>query len=112
RTASAPALGISLVREILAIRRRGIDTCVDLEFFARATALIAFLTGARSRVGLHAFAGAGPYRGDLFTHRVLYNPHLHTSAMFATLMSALAIDPRLLPTHPIALPAGTTPPRF
>ena len=32
------------------------------------------------------------------THRLLYNPHLHTSAMFQVLVEALTVDPRRLPT--------------
>ena len=56
------------------IRRLGIDATVDMEFFARAPAVLAFLTGARRRVGLHRFTTEGPYRGDLLTHRVAAQP--------------------------------------
>src|SRR5262249_1613534 len=63
------------------LRRLGVDATLDLEFFARSSAALAYLSGARSRVGLHAF-GRGPYRGDLMTHRLLFNPHLHTAQTF------------------------------
>jgi ADP-heptose:LPS heptosyltransferase len=80
------------------IRRRQIDAAVDFEFFARFSAALTWLTKARWRAGMHAFFGEGPFRGDLFTHRVLYNPHIHTSAMFVSLVEALMRPARQLPT--------------
>ncbi|MGB5513065.1 MAG: glycosyltransferase family 9 protein, partial [Thermoanaerobaculia bacterium] len=50
--------------------REGIDSAVDFEFFAHASAILAYLSGASRRVGYHSFAGEGAYRGDLFTHRL------------------------------------------
>jgi ADP-heptose:LPS heptosyltransferase len=87
-----------------AIRRMRFDAAIDLEFFARSSAAFAFLTGAVRRVGFHTFYGEGPYRGDLMTHRLLYNPYLHTSQIFALMVAALAADPANLPTF------GTKPP--
>jgi len=78
-------------------RRMGIDTTVDMEFFARASAIIAYLTGARKRVGLHRFTSEGPYRGDLMTHRVQYNPHLHTAISYRSLVEAISYDPSDIP---------------
>ena len=42
---------------MLTARRRGIDTVIDMEFFSRASAIFAFLSGASTRVGLHRFTG-------------------------------------------------------
>ena len=70
-----------------------LDAAIDMEFFARGSAVIAFLSGARARVGFHTWYAAGPYRGDLFTHRLLYNPHLHTTTTFQVLVEALRRDP-------------------
>jgi ADP-heptose:LPS heptosyltransferase len=85
---------------LAAIRRMRPDAAVDLEFFARGSAVLAFLSGARRRVGFHGFFRDAPYRGDLMTHRVLYNPHLHTSEAFLSLVEALGRDPTTLPTFP------------
>lgn len=92
------ALAIDTLRAILKLRRLGIDAVVDLEFLTRFSAMVSFLTGAKSRVGFHAFFGDGPYRGNLMTHRLLYNPHLHTSQTFEMMVEALTRDPRQLPT--------------
>lgn len=70
----------------LALRRRGIDTTLDLEFFSRASAAFAFLSGATTRVGLHRFTSELPYRGDLMTHRVIYNPYLHVAVQYSLMV--------------------------
>ena len=111
-TQSAWAMAASCGRRLREIRRRRIDACIDLEFFARFSAAIAYLTGARRRVGFHAYFGEGPYRGDLFTHRVLYNPHLPTGRTFTSLVLALDVDPAQLPALPFAPPPAAAPPRF
>ncbi len=82
------------------LRKLRIDVAIDLEFFARSSALLALLSGARVRVGFHAYYGEGPYRGLLMTHRVRYNPHLHTATAFSILVHALDYPPAAFPTFP------------
>jgi ADP-heptose:LPS heptosyltransferase len=77
------------LRALLRVRRKRLDSAVDLEFFARGSAVLTFLSGARQRVGFHTFFGDGPYRGDLMTHRLSYNPYLHTSQIFLLMVTAL-----------------------
>ncbi len=86
------------------IRRMRFESAVDLEFFARFSAAFCFLTGARRRVGFHTFYSEGPYRGDLMTHRLLYNPYLHTSQIFTLMVEALRADPAQLPTFGVEPP--------
>src|SRR5882762_6438371 len=97
-TKSPFRLATDAMRAVLRLREIGIDAVVDLEFLARFSAILTFMTGAKSRVGFHTFFGGGPYRGDLMTHRLLYNPHLHTSQMFEAMVEALTRDPAVLPT--------------
>jgi ADP-heptose:LPS heptosyltransferase len=82
-------LGWQALRALMRIRRRRLDAAVDLEFFSRGSAVLTFLSGARQRVGFHTFFGDGPYRGDLMTHRLSYNPYLHTSQTFLLMVAAL-----------------------
>src|SRR5947209_16034471 len=91
-------LATCALRAVLRVRKIGIDAVVDMEFLTRFSAILTFTTGAKSRVGFHTFFGDGPYRGDLMTHRLLYNPHLHTSQMFEAMVEALTRDPAVLPT--------------
>ena len=105
----------SAILALLHLRRLRVSAIIDLEFFARSSALLAFLSGAPSRVGFHAFFGEGPYRGNLMTHRIRYNPHLHTTQTFAMLVAALDVPvgdfPRfdLLPAKPADAPICFSP---
>jgi len=89
---------LSTLRSVYRVRKIRVDAVVDMEFLTRFSAILTFTTGAKSRVGFHTFFGDGPYRGDLMTHRLLYNPHLHTSQMFEAMVEALTRDPAVLPT--------------
>jgi ADP-heptose:LPS heptosyltransferase len=95
---SLTGLALSTLRAVRRMWGLKLDAAIDMEFFARGSAVITFLSGARARVGFHTWYAAGPYRGDLFTHRLLYNPHLHTATMFQVLVETLRSDPAELPT--------------
>jgi len=56
---------VDFLQAAMTIRRHRIDTVIDMEFFSRASAIFAFMTGAATRVGLHRFTGELPYRGNL-----------------------------------------------
>jgi ADP-heptose:LPS heptosyltransferase len=86
------------------IRKLHIDAAVDFEFFARSSAILTWLSGAGIRVGLHSFADESPYRGDLMTHRLNYNPHLHTSLMFEVMVDAINLPAEDMPRLNINLP--------
>ena len=67
---------------LISARRQNIDTVIDLELFSRFTALLTGLCGARHRVGYHIFHGEGLWRGNMLTHKVHYNPHIHIAKNF------------------------------
>ena len=98
RSDSLAGLLHSLPPVLARLRRLRLDAAVDLEFFARSSALLTWASGAARRVGFHAWFGEGPYRGNLMTHRVRYNPHLHTTQTFAALVRALDVGPEDFPT--------------
>lgn len=81
------------IRALLAMRSRRVDTIIDMEFFSRASAICAFLSGARIRVGLHRFTGELPYRGNLMTHRMQYLPHVHITQQYTVLLEAAFVEP-------------------
>src|ERR1700761_1599552 len=88
RTGSAMRLMFSMIGTLWRIRKMGVDATVDMEFYSRASAILAFLSGAKRRVGLHRFNSEGPYRGDLLTHRIQYNPYIHTAIQYHLLVEA------------------------
>lgn len=91
-------------------RRLGVDAAVDLEFFARSSAIFTALSGARTRVGLHGRGAEGPWRGGLMTHRARYNPHLHTASTFRHLVDLIGVDPSTLPASGIEAVIDDRPP--
>jgi ADP-heptose:LPS heptosyltransferase len=104
RTQGLLRMGVSTLKAMSRLQRLNFDAAVDMEFFSRGSAAIAFLSGAKTRAGFHAFFGGGPYRGDLMTHRLCYNPHLHTATTFRVLTEALTQDPAQLPALDFAPP--------
>jgi len=92
------------------LRDVGVDTVIDMEFFSRASAIFGYLSGATTRVGLHRFTGELPYRGDLLTHRVQYNPHLHISMQYSVLVESAfleTLDEPLLKVPAMVMGDGT-----
>ncbi len=91
------ALLIDTVKFFLWTRKNKIDTVVDLELFSRFTALLTGLTGAARKVGFYSFHNEGLYRGELLTHRVGYNPHIHIAKNFIAMINSLITDDKELP---------------
>ena len=114
RTGSLFEILKTAIERLFEIRGKRLEALVDLEFFSRATAAFCFLTGIPKRVGFHAYFSEGPWRGDLFTHRPRYNPHMHTSSTFRSLVAALDADPEAFPQFDWVQPdpAAYEPPRF
>jgi ADP-heptose:LPS heptosyltransferase len=75
-------------RFLIWTRTKQIDTVIDLELFSRFSALMTALSGARNRVGFHAFYNEGLYRGSFLTHKVAYNPSIHIAKNFVSLINA------------------------
>lgn len=92
------------IKAILRIRKLHIDAAINFEFFARFPAILTYLSGAKIRVGFHTFADESPYTGDLMTHRMCYNPHLHTSQTFETMVEAVNLPAEEMPRLNIDVP--------
>jgi len=85
--------GLSFVRDTLLfpwhVRRQRIDTVINMEAFVRYSSVLSYVSGARRRVGFHRFNQEGLYVGNLLTHEVLYNAHVHAAQTFLDLVHAL-----------------------
>jgi ADP-heptose:LPS heptosyltransferase len=93
--------GLAMVRDTLRFPRRArarrIDTVVNMEAFVRYSSLLSYLSGACRRVGFHRFNQEGLYAGDLLTHKVIYNAHIHAAHTFLDLVHALDAPPSQVP---------------
>jgi ADP-heptose:LPS heptosyltransferase len=83
------ALAVDTLRFLRWVRKANIDTVVDMELFSRYSGLLTGLSGARRRVGFHRFRAEGLYRGEMLTHRVNYNGHIHMAKNFVCMINAL-----------------------
>lgn len=92
------------LRFILKARRLRIDTVLDMEFFSRASAILNYLTGATKRVGYHRYTSELPYRGNLMTHRLQYNPYLHVALAYLLLVESSLIAPADYPLPKMKMP--------
>ncbi|BBP42781.1 glycosyltransferase family 9 protein [Thiosulfativibrio zosterae] len=84
-------------------RKNNIDTAIDLELFSRVSALLTGFSGAKNRVGYHNFHGEGLYRGEMLTHKVAYNPHIHIAKNFISLIYALEAKTHEMPFSKIVI---------
>jgi ADP-heptose:LPS heptosyltransferase len=89
RETSVFALALDSLRFLRWVRKAKIDTVVDMELFSRYSGLLTGLSGARRRVGFHRFHAEGLYRGEMLTHRVNYNGHIHMAKNFVCMINAL-----------------------
>jgi ADP-heptose:LPS heptosyltransferase len=97
------SLGRDTLAFALACRRKKIDTVIVLEMFARYSAILSYISGARKRVGFYRYQHEGLYIGDFFSHKVHYNPHIHTAHAFISLVQALAAPRGEVPLTKISL---------
>jgi lipopolysaccharide heptosyltransferase II len=109
RSGSLVELVRDTVKAVRRMRALRLDAVLDLELFARVSAILAGLSGARIRVGFHRFTQEGLYRGDLMNRPVLYNPHQHIAEQFITLAEAVGSTDvptakRLASPMPLRLP--------
>ena len=89
RDTSIATLIVDTLKFLLWTRKNSIDTVIDLELFSRFTALLTGFSGASRRVGYYRFHNEGLYRGEMLTHRVSYNPHIHIAQNLIALVNAL-----------------------
>ena len=104
RTDGLVRVVLDTLKALWRLHKEGVDASVDFEFFARSTAILSYLSGARIRAGYHSYFGEGSGRGDLMTQRLVLNPFLHAAEMFQTLVQSLEMPSDAFPGY------GHTPP--
>ena len=76
-------------KAVFKLNRIGIDAAVCLDPYLRYSAIMSYLSGSKIRSGFHRFSEEGNYIGNLFTHKLIYNPHLHVGLSYMSLVEAL-----------------------
>jgi len=88
RTSSFPALARDLVGLLPGLRQERFDLVFDLEFFARFSTIVSFLSGGLMRIGYYL---PKLWRGDLLTHQIHFNPYRHVTEVFASQLASLGL---------------------
>lgn len=96
---SFSAFLVSVARLGTALRRGRYDAVLDFEQFMKLSGILAFATGARTRVG---FNTEGQARGWLYTHRIAYADTDHMADIF--MRTALPFGRAVLPAPRVRLP--------
>lgn len=89
RTSNLLIFAYDAIRRLIALNLAEFDLVFDLEFFSRASAILAELSGARSSCGFNRFTMEGLYKGSFFTHPIQYNAHIHTAQTFLSMIDAV-----------------------
>lgn len=89
RSRNLITLCIDILKNLRRIHKEKIDTIIDMELFSRFSSILTYLSQATTRVGFYGCKLAGLYRGNLHTHNVMYNPHMHISRNFLSLVYAV-----------------------
>jgi ADP-heptose:LPS heptosyltransferase len=92
---------LSLIKDTITFikmsRKKQIDTAISFEMFARYSIILSYLSGAKRRVGFFKYYQEGLYIGDLLSHKVSYNPHIHTAYSFIALVLSLQFSKEVTP---------------
>lgn len=80
RTASFILFAKDLFVVLVKNRLRNFDAVFDLEFFARFSTIVSYLSGATFRIGYYL---PKLWRGQLLTHQIHFNPYKHVVEIFA-----------------------------
>ncbi|MDD5292129.1 MAG: glycosyltransferase family 9 protein [Candidatus Omnitrophica bacterium] len=89
RESPFPLFILDSLKAVARLRREKIDLAFDLELFSRCTAILTYLSAAKKRVGFFRYDFEGLYRGGLLTHKVQYNPLIHTAKSFMSLWEVI-----------------------
>lgn len=80
---------LTTITALVKLRMKKISIAIDMELFARFTAILSYLSGAKNRVGYFRYYNEGLYRGNFQTHKVALNPHIHIAQNLLNLIYAV-----------------------
>lgn len=100
RTSSLQLFVLDTLHALRKIRQLHADYILDLEFFARFSTIVSYLSGAACRVGYYM---PQVWRGDLLDILVHFNPYRHVTEIFAAQIEALGIKVEDLTITPPAV---------
>jgi lipopolysaccharide heptosyltransferase II len=89
RTDSPLHFAADLFKSIWRIRRERYDITIDMEFFAKFSTIMTYVSGSPVRIGYFL---RQMWRGNLLTHQIYYNHYKHITEVFGALAAPLEIE--------------------
>lgn len=93
RTESLLNFALDVIRSLTTLKKRKIDTVLNLEFFSKFGTIITFLSGAQTTIGYYL---REPWRTSLISHKVYYNHYKHISEVFMALGKVIDVSSKNL----------------
>ncbi|MFN3966202.1 MAG: glycosyltransferase family 9 protein [Endomicrobiia bacterium] len=75
---------------VVKLRTKRFDLLYDCEFFARFSAIVSYLSGAKETIGY--YSSNERIRGALYTKKVLFDPTVHVSKAFMKILDDTVMD--------------------
>lgn len=88
RTDTAVHFGADLISNVWKIRQERYDITIDMEFFAKFSTIMTYISGSSIRIGYFL---RQLWRGNLLTHQIYYNHYKHITEVFGALAAPLGI---------------------
>ena len=82
---------------VKSLRRERIDACFGLEIFSSFAAAFIYACSIPKRISFFPYNLRGIYLGNLLTHRVHYNPLIHISRAYLSLLQTMKLDYKFTP---------------
>ena len=79
----------SSIQALIETRKKKIDTTLNTEVFIRFSTIMAYLSGAKRRVGFHPINIRGMYVGDLVTDKLIFSTQTHACEAYQSLVMAI-----------------------
>ena len=106
RTDSPVHFIADLFTNIWKIRQERYDATIDMEFFAKFSTIMTYISGSPIRIGYFL---RQLWRGNLLTHQIYYNHYKHITEVFGALAAPLGIQiTDYCPTKPLLSEAEKT----
>jgi ADP-heptose:LPS heptosyltransferase len=102
RTSSFLAFAIDVCTILPELRREKFDLVLDLEFFARFSTIVSYLTRSKMRIGYYL---PKLWRGELLTHLIYFNPYRHVTEVFSAQLAPLGLTVTDFSLTPPEVPA-------
>jgi len=88
---------LSLLGQIIKLRKKKIDVIIDYELFFRVSSIASFLIRSKSKAGFYKYNLEGLYRGNFYDIKCAFNQNTHIAKNFMALTKTAIEQNRHLP---------------